>query len=104
MAVAGGTRITTRSLAAAAYTYMALIGALVLPTLLIHALAKDEIVLRLRHDYKWREEGVGILSIVGVDTGGGPVKLNGEDGVQVAEVHDNLDQHGVTVAGSEKVR
>ena len=61
-------------------------------------------MLRLRHDYKWREEGVGILSIVGVDTGGGPVKLNGEDGVQVAEVQDNLDQHGVTVAGSEKVR
>ena len=40
------------------------------------------IKLRLRHGYKWREEP-GPLSIIGVDTGGGPVKLNGEDGVRV---------------------
>jgi hypothetical protein len=40
-------------------------------------LAKDQVVLRLRHGYKWREEP-GPLSVIGIDTGGGPVKLNGE--------------------------
>ena len=59
-------------------------------------LQREEIVLRLRHGYKWRDEP-GPLSIVGVDTGGGPVKLNGEDGVRVAEVQADLDAHGVTV-------
>jgi len=59
-------------------------------------LAREEVVLRLRHGYKWREEP-GPLAIVGVDTGGGPVKLNGEDGVRIAEVQADLDAHGVTV-------
>lgn len=38
---------------------------------------KNQITLRLRHGYKWREEP-GPLNLVGIDTGGGPVKLNGE--------------------------
>jgi len=59
-------------------------------------LQKDIIALRLRHGYKWREEP-GPLFIVGVDTGGGAVKLNGDEGVQVAEVQADLDLHGVTV-------
>mmetsp|Transcript_19026 Transcript_19026/g.19155 ORF Transcript_19026/g.19155 Transcript_19026/m.19155 type:complete len:925 (-) Transcript_19026:246-3020(-) len=54
------------------------------------------IVLRLRHGYKWREEP-GPLAVIGIDTGGGPVKLNGEEGVRVAEVQADLDLHGVTV-------
>jgi len=58
--------------------------------------SKNFIKLRLRHGYKWREEP-GPLSIIGVDTGGGPVKLNGEDGVRVAEVQADLDLHGVKV-------
>ena len=62
---------------------------------------KDQIVLRLRHGYKWREEP-GPLSIIGVDCGGGPVKLNGEDGVRVAEVQADLDLHGVTVESTAK--
>mmetsp|Transcript_16378 Transcript_16378/g.15700 ORF Transcript_16378/g.15700 Transcript_16378/m.15700 type:complete len:936 (-) Transcript_16378:423-3230(-) len=59
-------------------------------------LVKDQVVLRLRHGYKWREEP-GPLSIIGIDTGGGPVKLNGEDGIRIAEVQADLDLHGVTV-------
>jgi hypothetical protein len=62
-------------------------------------LVKDQVVLRLRHGYKWRDEP-GPLAVVGVDTGGGPVKLNGEDGVRVAEVQADLDLHGVTVETS----
>ena len=62
-------------------------------------LMKDQVVLRLRHGYKWRDEP-GPLAVVGVDTGGGPVKLNGEDGVRVAEVQADLDLHGVTVETS----
>ena len=36
-------------------------------------------------------------TVIGVDTGGGPVKTNGDDGVRVAEVQADLDLHGVTV-------
>lgn len=59
-------------------------------------LAREQVVLRIRHGYKWREEP-GPLSVIGVDTGGGPVKLNGDDGIRVAEVQADLDLHGVTV-------
>ena len=62
-------------------------------------LIRDSVVLRLRHDYKWREEP-GPLAVVGVDTGGGPVKVNGDDGVRVAEVQADLGAHGVTVQSS----
>jgi len=58
--------------------------------------AREQVVLRLRHGYNWREEP-GPLAIIGVDTGGGPVKTNGEDGVRIAEVQADLDLHGVTV-------
>jgi hypothetical protein len=51
----------------------------------VSTVAKDEIVLRLRHGYKWREDP-GPLYVVSVDTGGGPVKVNGDDGVKVAFV------------------
>jgi hypothetical protein len=61
-----------------------------------YPLQRDQIVLRLRHGYSWREEP-GPLSVIGVDTGGGPVKLDGETGVQVADVQSNLDLHSVTV-------
>jgi len=57
---------------------------------------KNEVVLRLRHSYQWREEP-GPLYVIGVDTGGGPIKTNGDDGVRVAEVQADLDAHGVTV-------
>ena len=72
-------------------------------------LTNDEVVLRLRHGYKWRDIP-GPLAIVGVDTGGGPVKLNddrhdgvlveGDEGVLVAIVQADLDLHGVTVETS----
>lgn len=61
-----------------------------------YPLAKDEIVLRVRHGYQWRETP-GALLVVGIDTGGGPVKLNGDDGVQVADITENLDEHSVYV-------
>ena len=68
-------------------------------------LAREQVVLRLRHGYKWREEP-GPLAVIGVDTGAGPVKLNGEEGVRVAEVQADLDLHGVTVetTAAEQVR
>eukprot|EP01041_Mallomonas_annulata_P008000 gene8000-16377_t len=59
-------------------------------------LTKNVVVLRLRHSYKWREEP-GPLAVIGIDTGGGPVKLNGDEGIIVAEVQADLDLHGVTV-------
>ena len=59
-------------------------------------LSKDVIVLRLRHGYEWRKEP-GPLAVIGVDTGGGPVKVNDAAGVVVAEVQADLDLHGVTV-------
>jgi len=62
-------------------------------------LVRDQVVLRLRHSYQWRDEP-GPLAVVGVDTGGGPVKVNGEDGIRVAEVQADLGAHGVTVESS----
>jgi len=59
-------------------------------------LTTNVLSLRLRHGYKWREEP-GPLALVGIDTGGGPVKLNGDEGIRVAEVQADLDLHGVTV-------
>lgn len=58
--------------------------------------SRDQIVIRIRHLYKWREEP-GPLKVVAVDTGAGPVKVNGDDGVTVAEVQADLDLHGVSV-------
>jgi hypothetical protein len=48
-------------------------------------LSCDQIVLRLRNGKKWRDE-YGILKVIGIDTGGGPVRVNGQEGVQVAQV------------------
>lgn len=61
-----------------------------------YPLQKDEVILRLRHNYNWRDSA-GELSVVGIDTGGGPVKLNGDEGVVVANVEKNLDAHAVRV-------
>ena len=60
---------------------------------------KDEVVLRLRHGYEWRKTP-GPLVIKGVDTGGGPVRVGGDEGVQVAVVSANLPEHQVTVENS----
>jgi hypothetical protein len=60
-----------------------------------YPIARDEIVLRIRHGYMWRND-VGPLTLIGIDTGGGPLKL-GEDGIVVADVHADLDEHKVTV-------
>eukprot|EP00602_Paraphysomonas_sp_CaronLab_P000644 CAMPEP_0185025370 /NCGR_PEP_ID=MMETSP1103-20130426/8354_1 /TAXON_ID=36769 /ORGANISM="Paraphysomonas bandaiensis, Strain Caron Lab Isolate" /LENGTH=924 /DNA_ID=CAMNT_0027558559 /DNA_START=154 /DNA_END=2928 /DNA_ORIENTATION=+ len=63
-------------------------------------LSGNSVTLRLRHNYEWAENP-GKLSVIGVDTGGGPVKLNGEVGVVVATVEDNLDAHFVKVEDTE---
>ena len=55
-------------------------------------LSTNQVKLRLRDKYSWREEGPGDLNLVGVDTGGGPVKLNGDDGIVVAKVRDDLPE------------
>ena len=57
---------------------------------------KNELVLRIRHGYEWRKTA-GPLYIKGIDTGGGAVKVGGEDGVLVATVSSNLPEHLVTV-------
>ena len=62
-----------------------------------YPLDDDTITLRLRSGFSWRDDGPGLLFIKGIDTGGGPVKINGEDGVEVAEVQADLDLHQVSV-------
>ena len=61
-----------------------------------YPLSRNQVVLRLRHGYSWRETP-GPLSVIGVDTGGGPVKTNGDVGVEVGDVEANMDEHFVTV-------
>eukprot|EP01040_Poterioochromonas_malhamensis_P000591 gene591-631_t len=61
-----------------------------------YPLQKDQIVLRLRHGYTWREEE-GPLSVIGVDTGGGPVKVRGDEGVVIGNVVENHELHQITV-------
>ncbi len=39
-----------------------------------YPLTENKVTLRLRHNYNWRDSA-GPLSVLGVDTGGGPVKL-----------------------------
>ena len=68
-------------------------------------IAKDQVILRHRHNYGWRSKmdgdkhvsDPGPLLLVGIDTGGGPVKLNGDEGIIVANVESDLAGHGVTV-------
>eukprot|EP01040_Poterioochromonas_malhamensis_P015713 gene15713-17642_t len=53
-----------------------------------YPLRKDQIVLSLRRGYTWRVDE-GPLKIIGVDTGGGLVKMGGDEGVVVAKVVKN---------------
>jgi hypothetical protein len=55
-----------------------------------YPLTKNEVVLRIRHGYNWRDTR-GPLFVISVDTGGGPVRMKGDWGIQVADVHDNND-------------
>ena len=61
-----------------------------------YTLSRDQVVLRLRHGYSWRGTP-GPLCVIGVDTGGGPMKTNGDQGVEVADVEANMNEHFVTV-------
>jgi hypothetical protein len=51
----------------------------------------DEVVLQLRLGYKWREV-IGPLKLIGINTGGGLIKINGDDGVVVADIQTTLTQ------------
>mmetsp|Transcript_7995 Transcript_7995/g.13518 ORF Transcript_7995/g.13518 Transcript_7995/m.13518 type:complete len:926 (-) Transcript_7995:225-3002(-) len=64
-------------------------------------LSGNEISLRLRHNYKWSDE-LGPLTVVGIDTGGGPVKLNGDIGIKVGEVQADLEGHSITVSDTSE--
>eukprot|EP01039_Chlorochromonas_danica_P005464 gene5462-6015_t len=64
-----------------------------------YPLTKNEIILRLHHGYSWREEP-GPLYLFGVDTGGGPVKVNGDEGVHIADVQANRKMHYITIKES----
>jgi hypothetical protein len=44
-----------------------------------YPLVKNEVILRLGYDYPWRK-APGALYVIGVDTGGGPVKVGGDVG------------------------
>ena len=68
-----------------------------------YPLVKNEVVLRLRHGYSWRETP-GVLYVIGVDTGGGPVKVDGDVGAKVADVLDNHDLHAVQVDGTSETQ
>lgn len=54
------------------------------------------VVLRKRHGYMWREEP-GPLRLIGIDTGGGPIKVDGEVGVTIADVQSDKAFHGLQV-------
>lgn len=78
----------------------------------------NTITLRLRHGFSWAgahttsegadddETGSPLplnLVVVGVDTGGGPVKLGeGGKGVTIGTVVNDLESHSVTVANTEE--
>jgi hypothetical protein len=64
-----------------------------------YPLTKNQVVLRLRHGYQWRETP-GPLFVIGVDTGAGPVKVDGDVGAKVADVQDNHAYHAVSVANT----
>lgn len=66
-----------------------------------YPLEKDEIVLHLRNGRKWRERA-GLLKIVAINTGAGAVKVNGEDGVIVADVQPNVDLNSVYVESTAR--
>lgn len=55
-----------------------------------YPLTKNQITLRLRHGYKWKESQ-GPLKVIGVDTGAGPVKVNGDHGVVVAQIVTDIN-------------
>jgi hypothetical protein len=57
---------------------------------------QDYIQLRLRSGFKWRETA-GNLRLIGIDTGGGPVKVNDDEGVIVAKIAEDLDSSKVAV-------
>ena len=57
-----------------------------------------QLSLRLRDQAQWRD-GEGPLLLLGIDTGGGVVKL-GADGVVVANVVPNKDSHDVSVTAT----
>ena len=57
-------------------------------------LTENAATLRLRDSFNWQDPP-GELSIVGVDTGGGVVKLNGGSGVVVANVANAVQQQFV---------
>jgi hypothetical protein len=59
-------------------------------------LKKSFLQLRIRDGFKWSQT-VGPLKVVGVDTGGGPVKVNGDEGIIIAYVVEDLDEHDVSV-------
>ncbi|CAM9618351.1 unnamed protein product, partial [Ectocarpus fasciculatus] len=59
-------------------------------------LAKSELQLRLRAGFKW-SDAPGPLRVMGIDTGGGPVKCNDDAGVVVAVISEDLEAHSVTV-------
>jgi hypothetical protein len=50
-------------------------------------LATDQVLLRFRQGFSWQFSGP--LFVIGVDTGGGPVRCNGDIGIRVAEVPIN---------------
>ncbi len=54
----------------------------------LYPLHTNEIILRLKEGKSWREEP-GPLFIIGIDTGAGPVKQNGDAGVEIAYVKAN---------------
>jgi hypothetical protein len=73
---------------------------------------KSFITLRKRHGYKWRCNKIGEeekcengpIKLIGVDTGGGPIKINGDEGIVVANVESDKAFHGVKVDESSETQ
>eukprot|EP01032_Pedospumella_encystans_P015601 gene15601-17832_t len=55
-----------------------------------YPLTENQVILRLRRGYTWREL-LGPLKVIGVDTGAGAVRVNGDHGVVVAQVVTDIN-------------
>jgi hypothetical protein len=71
----------------------------------LQVLSPKQISLTKIYKRKWRTDGPGPLKIIGVDTGGGILRLEEKDGGRlIAEVQADLEGHGVTVEGHVELK
>jgi hypothetical protein len=83
------------------YFYPPLKNGIVYEDISQYPLENNEVVLRLKVGQSWRKDP-GLLLVLSVDTGGGIVKQNGENGVSVALVQVSWNPSYVSVDDTAK--